>query len=253
MVLRIIHFSDTHISDFGQFNEKMFYKFLERIDKLEHKPDIGIHSGDVVDNGTLSEYELAKDLLSHLNLKVLLTTGNHDERNYGGSLFHEFFGDSEYEHELGKLKFFVLNSPMPDRDEGRLGRRRQFYLQRRLSEIGDSYFKILVFHHHLIPVPYSGREMNVLEDAGDVLNLVLKNNVNLVLTGHRHIHYSLKINNTILAYAGTVSSRRTRGRFGNSFNLIEIEEDRVHIEEIKIEGGIGMKYSYKIKPIYQEY
>jgi 3',5'-cyclic AMP phosphodiesterase CpdA len=252
MVFRILHVSDTHISDFGQFNEKMYYKFLESIDKLSYKPDLVIHTGDVVDNGTLSEYTLAKDLINQLNYKKLLTTGNHDERNYGGTLFNEFFGNSEIEYEVGKFKIFILSSSIPDRDEGRLGRRRQSYLQSRFLEIGDKYFKIVVFHHHLIPVPYSGREVNVLEDAGDVLHMILKNNVNMVLMGHRHIHYSLRINNTILAYAGTVSSRRTRGHFGNSYNLIEIDDDRVHIEEIKIEGGVGMKYSYKIKPIYDK-
>jgi len=249
MKLKIFHISDTHISDFGQFDEKSFNKFLEIIDKFEIKPDLIIHTGDVVDNGVLSEYEIAQDLFKSIKYKILFTAGNHDEKNNGGELFNEFFGKTDYEYVKDNVIIFVMNSPQPDRDEGRLGRRRQIYLLNRLNEIGDKYFKILVFHHHLIPIPYSGREMNVLEDAGDVLELVLKNNINLVLMGHRHVPYTLRINNTILLNAGTISCKRTRGRFGHSFNYIEIEDDKIHIEEIKIDGKEGMKVSYRIKPI----
>jgi len=249
MKLRILHISDTHISNFGQFDKKAFNKFLETVDKLEQKPDLIIHSGDVVDNGVLTEYELAKDYLKSLNYKLLICPGNHDDRNGGGTLFAEFFGPADFEYEIGRFKLFIMNSPQPDRDEGRLGRRRQFYLQQRLSEIGDSYFKIIVFHHHLIPVPYSGREVNVLEDAGDVLELVLRNNVNLVLMGHRHVPWSIKINNTVLVNAGTVSCLRTRGRFGNSFNFISIDEENIYIEEIKVDGKKGMLTGYKTKSI----
>jgi 3',5'-cyclic AMP phosphodiesterase CpdA len=40
--------------------------------------------------------------------------------------------------------------------------------------------KILVFHHHLVSVPFSGRDKDVLEDAGDILDMVLRHRVNLV-------------------------------------------------------------------------
>jgi 3',5'-cyclic AMP phosphodiesterase CpdA len=118
-----------------------------------------------------------------------------------------------------------MNSPEPDRDEGRLGRRRQTYLEESLEHLSDDKIKVVAFHHHLVPVPYSGRETNVLEDAGDILDTVLKHDVNLVLMGHRHVRRVLRINNTTLVNAGTVSSVRTRGRFGYSFNIIDIHHD----------------------------
>jgi len=42
----------------------------------------------------------------------------------------------------------------------------------------------------------------------------------------------------ILVNAGTFSCRRTRGKFGYSFNLIDItEENEVHIHEVSIDYG----------------
>jgi 3',5'-cyclic AMP phosphodiesterase CpdA len=97
---------------------------------------------------------------------------------------------------------------------------------------------ILGFHHHVIPVPNSGRETNIIEDAGETLDIILQNNIPLVLMGHRHVPYGVKIHNTLLVHAGTFSCNRTRAHFGHTFNVIDIEDDDivvsvVHIEEEK--------------------
>ncbi|MEM3381701.1 MAG: metallophosphoesterase, partial [Candidatus Bathyarchaeia archaeon] len=149
--------------------------------------------------------------------------------------FREMINPLEYEVDEGKYRFFVVNSPQPDRDEGRLGRRRQSYLEERFRKLPADSFKILVFHHHLVPVPYSGRETNVLEDAGDILEMVLRFDVNLILMGHRHVRRVLRIEDTMLVNAGTLSSTRTRGRFGHSFNIIEIDSyGRVEVNEFNL-------------------
>ncbi len=31
--------------------------------------------------------------------------------------------------------------------------------------------KIITFHHHLLPIPQTGRERNILLDAGDLLKV----------------------------------------------------------------------------------
>ena len=77
--------------------------------------------------------------------------------------------------------------------------------------------------------------MNVLEDAGDILDMVLRHNVDLVLMGHRHVERVLRINNTLLVNATTTSSIRTRGRLGHSLNIIDIKKDKpIEVTEIKI-------------------
>jgi predicted phosphodiesterase len=74
--------------------------------------------------------------------------------------------------------------------------------------------------------PYIFDEVNVLEHAGDILEMVLKHRINFVLMGRRHVTRVIGIDNTVLVNAGTTSSARTLGRFGYSFNLIGIFEDK---------------------------
>lgn len=222
---RIVHISDTHISRIGPFYQPAFQTAIQTIKTLDPQPDVIIHSGDVTDNGVLSDYEYAAELFKDLKFPMIYAPGNHDERNYGHSLFRDFFGPSDQEKRFGELLVIVLNSPQPDRDDGRLGRRRQQYLESLLHRTPKETFKMVVFHHHLIPVAYSGRESNVLEDAGDVLDIVIRGEVNLVLMGHRHVRRVIRIEGTVLSNAGTVSSWRTRGRFGHSFNIIDLLSD----------------------------
>jgi len=223
--IRIVHISDTHVSKFGRFMESFLDKAIKEINKLDPKPDAIIHSGDLTDNGVLLDYEYAQEKLNLFESRVIIAPGNHDERNYGHSLFRELIGPLDREEQVGGMSIFVVNSPEPDRDDGRLGRRRQTFLESRLEALPRDRVKIVVFHHHLIPVPHSGRETNVLEDAGDVLDMILSQNVDFVLMGHRHVGRVLKINNTILVNAGTVSSIRTRGRLGHSYNIIDVFHD----------------------------
>jgi len=222
---RIAQISDTHISPHGHFVEETFDWAVDDINRLDPEPDIVVHSGDLTDDGVLTEYELAVKKLGMLEPKILVAPGNHDERNYGNSLFKEIVGPVDSELRLRDIAIYITDSPQPDRDEGRLGRRRQTYLEEKLSQLGKDTIKILVFHHHLVSVPFSGRDQDVLEDAGDILDMVLRHMVNLVLMGHRHVRRALQIYNTVLVNAGTTSSIRTRGRLGHSYNLIDICKD----------------------------
>jgi len=238
--LRIIHMSDTHFSKYTAFDEDAFRNAVKYINKLDPPPDAVIHSGDITDYGVLADYEVAYNKLSEINYEIYYAPGNHDERNYGQSLFKEFFGNMDRFIDLGSAVILLMNSPEPDRDAGRLGRRRQRFIESTLKTFSTDKIKIIVFHHHLVPVPLSGREANVLEDAGDVLELVLRNSVDMVLMGHRHVRRALQIGGSLLINAGTVSSIRTRGRLGHSMNQIDIYEDTIKIWNIQLDGKLKL-------------
>ncbi len=225
IAFRIAHISDTHISGYGHFLEGVFDKAIKEINALRPVPDVVVHSGDITNYGVLSEYELAESKLAFIKPRLITVPGNHDEKNYGSELYMETFGPVDVRVDVGRATIFCMNSPEPDRDAGRLGRRRQSFLEEELKTLRKDRIKIIVFHHHLVPVPGAGREENVLEDAGDILDMVLQHDVDLVLMGHRHMRRTLKIEGSILVNAATLSSIRTRGRVGNSFNIIDILED----------------------------
>ena len=69
-----------------------------------------------------------------------------------------------------------------------------------------------MLHHHLLPVPGTGRERNVVYDAGDALECLLRAGVHLVLSGHKHVPYAWRLENLFVVNTGTVSSLRLRGK-----------------------------------------
>lgn len=228
--MRIAHISDIHCNFGSDFNEKMFDRAVKLLNKAD--ADLIFVSGDITTEGLLTEYELAKEKLKKIDGEMILVPGNHDERNLGYKLFPEFFGKPSFIHTYKDISFVGLSSSEPDKDDGRLGRERH-----KLIEEGVSLEKpltIVGFHHHLIPVPNSGREKNIIEDAGETLGITLKNEIPLVLMGHRHVPYGVKIHKTLLVNAGTFSCNRTRAHFGNTFNIIDIENDRIKVNVINI-------------------
>ncbi|MEM4186606.1 MAG: metallophosphoesterase, partial [Candidatus Caldarchaeum sp.] len=238
IAMRIAHISDTHITKHGMHLPQALEGCIKLLNRLDPAPDITIHTGDLTDNGILLDYELAVEKMQGIDSEVVYVPGNHDERNYGDSLFKEMVSQVDVMTSVKKAVVLLLDSAIPDSDSGRLGRWRQQLIKNRLQQFTNDVLKITVFHHHLIPVPFSGREKDILEDAGDVLKTIIDVGVNMVLMGHRHVRYAIKVGRTLLVNAGTVSCVRTRGRLGNSFNVIDVYEDGfVKVAEMRIPDG----------------
>lgn len=228
--MKIAHISDIHCNFGNDFNEKIFDKGVRLLNK--YKSDFIFLSGDITTEGLLIEYDLAKEKLSMIRDKIHAVSGNHDERNLGYKLFPKYFGKQSFIHKYNELCLVGLSSSEPDKDDGRLGRERHNLIEKGLKN--KKPITVIGFHHHLIPVPNSGRENNIIEDSGETLDIILKYNIPLVLMGHRHVPYGVKIHNTLLINAGTFSSNRTRAFFGNTFNIIEIKDNNISVKVVDI-------------------
>lgn len=227
--MKIAHISDIHANYGTDFNKKIFEEAVKILNKIEK--DFIFISGDLTTEGLLSEYELAKEKLEMIDGEKIIVPGNHDERNLGYKLFPEFFGKPSSIRDYDHLTFAGLASSEPDKDDGRLGRKRHQMIEDGIKK----EMTVIGFHHHLIPVPNSGRETNIIEDAGETLDIILQNDVPLVLMGHRHVPYGVRIHNTLIINAGTFSCNRTRAHFGNTFNLIDIDGDNIVVSVINIQ------------------
>jgi 3',5'-cyclic AMP phosphodiesterase CpdA len=227
--MRIAHISDLHFNFGSDFNEKIYDKAVKILNKID--TDLIFISGDLTTEGLLSEYELAKEKLKKINNKMSIIPGNHDERNLGWKLFPEFFGDTDFINNYSDITLVGLASSEPDRDYGRLGRGRHNIIEKSIKKNNTT---IIGFHHHVVPVPNSGRETNIIEDAGETLDIILKNKIPLVLMGHRHVPWAVKIHKTLLVNAGTFSCTRTRAHFGNTFNIIDIDDDEIEVTVVNI-------------------
>jgi Icc protein len=209
-----------HVTKANEFEKSIFGRGKSVVNSLDPPPDLIFISGDLTFEGVLPEYELAKQKVEEFDTKAMLIPGNHDARHLGYTLFYEFFGRLEFYKEVGEVGVVGLDSTEPDRDEGHIGRDKYGWIEKSLKE--GKKFNIVGLHHHIVPVPNSGREQNIINDAGGVLDLVLKNDVPLILMGHRHVPYAVRVHNTLMVNAGTFSSSRTRAHLGNSFNIIDI-------------------------------
>jgi putative phosphoesterase len=231
--MRIGHISDIHCSYGVDFNEQIYKKAVNLLNRAN--ADFIFISGDLTSDGLLPEYRLAKEKIQSINGKIIIVPGNHDERNLGYKLFPEFFGEPSFVYSTNTLNLVGLSSSEPDKDDGRLGRRRHLLLEEAVQKAQK--LTIVGFHHHLVPVPNSDREKNIIEDAGETLDIILRHEIPLVLMGHRHVPYAVKIHKTLLVNAGTFSSNRTRAHFGHTFNLIDIDDEVIEVIVVDVKSG----------------
>ena len=118
----------------------------------------------------------------------------------------------------GEAKVVAMDSTKPDLDEGEVDGNTTALDRLRVRGLGKGS-QIFLIHHHLLAVPGTGRDSNILRDAGDVLALLREVEVDLVLSGHRHVPYVWSISGVRIVHSGTASSERIRGTIGPSFNL----------------------------------
>jgi 3',5'-cyclic AMP phosphodiesterase CpdA len=161
-----------------------------------------------------------------------MVPGNHDARNVGYRYFEEFFGMRERSATVrmpeGEAKVVAIDSSKPDLDEGEVGREHYAWLASEFRgwEQGP---KILIIHHHILAVPGTGRDVNNLRDAGDVMAILRELKIDMVLSGHRHVPYVWSISGVRIVHSGTASSMRVRGTMPPSYNVIELGPEQVTI------------------------
>jgi 3',5'-cyclic AMP phosphodiesterase CpdA len=84
-------------------------------------------------------------------------------------------------------------------------------------------------HHHLIPVPGTGRERNIVSDAGDFLLALSRTGVDLVLCGHKHVPNCWRLEDQLIVNAGTACTTRVRGRVKPCYNVVEVAPESVKV------------------------
>lgn len=228
----LVHISDLHCGP--KFKEEMLLEAIDEINELT--PEVVIVTGDLTEDGLIEEFREAKRYLALIKCKHLIVgSGNHDARTTGYLLFPKFFGNPSSLTQVDDVSIIMLNSSRPDRDDGEIGYNQGLWMKSQLENCVNS-FKIVALHHHLIPVPDTGMERNMVSDAGDFLWTLTKHNVNLVLCGHRHRPWLWTLGKLMIIHAGTVSTNRFRGFYQNTYNIIEIEKNAI-TAKLKVVGG----------------
>lgn len=255
---RIVLISDTHIStdDNSSFNTMMFRKGMAEIKKIKNV-DYIIHLGDLTHDGTYLEYQIAEDLLRAIPKdNFYIIPGNHDSRNVGYLLYEDIFGPRSFKIDDEELFILGVDSSIPDQNPGHIGKRTIEHVGEQFARNQDK-IKVFCFHHQSIPIPLTGRERSAVYDGGDVLEMALSSDVDLILNGHRHVTniYSCTKGkkDLVLFNSGTFSCNKTRYTEQFSFTVLDINEKMAKFttkllmsgEEINRKRYLGRFFSNK--------
>lgn len=211
------------------------------------RPDLVLVGGDLTAEGYANEFRTAQGYLQPLfdaGLTTLVIPGNHDAKNVGYLHFRDSFGAGDVAEKgdrvlrlqlppergdatIATVDVVALDSTKPDLAEGEIGRERYPWIRSQFG--GDADLRVFALHHHLVPVPGTGRERNTVWDAGDVLALLGELNVDLILAGHKHVPYVWLLQNMLIVNSGTVSSHRLRGYTRPSYNVIEVTAATIRV------------------------
>jgi 3',5'-cyclic AMP phosphodiesterase CpdA len=226
MDFTIAHVSDMHVGS-QHFVPNLMNRAITEINDLQ--PDVLVASGDFTNEGFRQEYKMAVAYLDRMRCqRKLYVPGNHDSRNVGYMHFEELLGNRFRVLRIPGATILSVDSSEPDQNDGRVGREWYPWILENFAE-GDPTVRIFVMHHHLLPIPGTGRERSVVYDAGDLLEILVRANVNLVLTGHKHVPWVWRLESMYVATAGTVSSLKLRGHTKPCYNVIKISDEDVKI------------------------
>jgi Icc protein len=221
----IAHLSDIHCGG-PYFVPSLLERAIAEINDME--PDVVVCTGDLTTFGFRHEYQEARAYLDRIECEeMVVIPGNHDSRNVGYVHFEELFGDRNSVKRVKDVTLVAVDSTEPDLDHGQIGRGRYAWIEEQFAT--PARMRVFVLHHHLLPVPGTGRERNVVYDAGDAIECLQRAGVNLVLSGHKHVPYAWRLENLFVVNTGTVSSLRLRGNTRPCYNVVEVSGSHVAV------------------------
>jgi 3',5'-cyclic-AMP phosphodiesterase len=239
--LTICQISDIHCGS-PYFIPDLLERSILEINDLE--PTAVVVSGDLTNAGYREEFETSAEYVRRFRCEnVMIIPGNHESRNVGYVHFERLFGERYSCIDFENAVMVGIDSSEPDLNDGRVGREHYEFIRESFAG-ADERLRIFVIHHHLIPIPGTGRERNIIFDAGDVLELLNDLGVDLVLSGHKHVPYSWRLEDMFIVNAGTASTTRLRGNTRPCYNIIEIEDGRVRVFR---------KYPFKVRELIVDF
>ena len=208
----IAQITDTHIKPDGVLANRrvdtaaFLARAVDHILHLDPRPDAVLATGDLVDAGTIDEYERLQRLLAPLPMPVYLSPGNHDDRDALRRVFadHAYLpraGFIQYVVDAGPLRMIALDTLLPGSAGGLMDAERIAWLDARLAEAPTK--PTLIFMHHP-PFKTGIAYMDTIGlDGADALADVVRRHpqVERVVCGHLHRPIQARWAGTVAATA----------------------------------------------------
>lgn len=193
----IAQLSDLHVCDDGALyngvasTNDMAIAAVEHINGLNPQPDLVVLTGDIVEDGTASQYAVARRILARVRAPLVMIPGNHDDRGglRAGFPDHRYMqqeGPINFVHDALPVRVIALDVTVPGAHHGELDAGSLAWLTHVLDRDTD---KPTVIAMHQPPfacsIPYLDKYMCMQpERLGAILSRY--GNIQRVLCGHVH-------------------------------------------------------------------
>jgi Icc protein len=207
---RILHLSDTHLTDTG-FDEDgvdaagALGQILSDARHIEGL-DLVIVSGDIADDGSAEGYAAVREMVGNFaarrGIPHVYTTGNHDDRaNFtqvlgtghlsadGTGIGRGWAGGPERAavSDVGGLRIITLDSLIPGSVHGLVSAAQLRWLADVLAEPAPSG-SVLVFHHPPVRVPsFVFVATSGLRNTDELADVIAGSDIQAILCGHFHV------------------------------------------------------------------
>jgi len=246
----IVHLSDLH---FGRVDHQLLRPLQELVARLA--PDVVVVSGDLTQRAKTEEFKAARAFLDTLPGPQIVVPGNHDIPLYNVA--------SRFLAPLRKYTRYVTLDLTPEYvdeeiavlgintarsltfKDGRINREQIAQIRRRMGDVDPHLTRIIVTHHPF-DLPDSFDKDDLVDRAPLAMRAFAECGVDLLLAGHMHVshahntaeRYEISGYAALMVQAGTATSTRGRGE-SNSFNVIQVEHDRVEVHRYSWVDGTG--------------
>ena len=182
----LVQLSDPHLREDDDAIAAALRAAVDAVGALDPRPDAVLLSGDVTEHASDAEYELARRLLSPLEVPVHVLAGNHDDPERLAAAFGA--PGPSYAARCGPLRLVACDSTIPGSDAGALGPERLAWIEGTLAE-DTATPTILAMHHPPLRTGMNAMDAVALvaEDRAAVAELLSGHpQVRTVVAGHVH-------------------------------------------------------------------
>jgi predicted phosphodiesterase len=258
--MRVAHLTDLHFRhDTPDELPNLVLGVLE-----QEGLDLVICTGDIVTRDTVENMDLAfrkaAEFRKATGLKWLSVPGNHDlydkDYTYLPGMYQEHWEpETWFRHEREGILFAGINSGHQDSTDDPVPAQAKRYLElvkygdvsvaqiQALTEAlaGHSGPSVVCLHHHILPlwnhIFQSYYNADMVFSAALLLDTIKKQDVAIVLSGHKHAMSMNVLNGTIIVNGGSLFAPLP-GEQENSFNILELDhQGRIEIEQVMVPSG----------------
>ncbi|SHK48086.1 metallophosphoesterase family protein [Rhodothermus profundi] len=241
----LVHLSDLH---FGRLASDAVVEDLLRAVHRQ-RPDLVVISGDLTQRARRSQFRAARAFLEALPSPVLVVPGNHD-------VYPWWYPLSRLVRPLARYRRYISATLRPSFvcseaavlglntahgatvKGGRLAAEDLVYMQTFFASAPPSAVRILVVHHHLVPLQ-AVETYDIARGARKALQVAAQVGVEFILCGHLHVAHVEPVvvypdgHRLVVVSAGTATSSRGRGphRDKNFYNVMRLARGSVLITE----------------------